>query len=351
LSWQAVNEKEDACTIALDITSVNSEDAIIYIRKTYGKGWIMINFRLLRQLWLFLAVAEEANFGRAAKRLGMSQPPLTEQIQVLEQALKVRLFVRSRRGAQLTPVGQAILPAVRKFASHMAQLELAVREATAGQTGTLTVGAISSAMLEVLPDYLDRLRARHPQLTIAVREIDSAEAVPAVESGEVDLAFARLHGDLGAAIESLTLAQDKLAVALPAAHPLVSRKRIHLRSLAEESFVMFSRQVSPVYFDSLVAACSAAGFSPRILHDVRSVASQIAFVSCGQGIALVPAGLKKLVPANVAIRPLIEKVEVVTTAAVWSVAAINPALPMALEELRRGGKTAVSARQLEIPTK
>jgi DNA-binding transcriptional LysR family regulator len=93
----------------------------------------MINFRLMRHLWLFLAVAEEQHFGRAAKRLGMSQPPLSEQIQVLEQALKVRLFERTRKGAQLTAVGRAVLPAVRRFATQMEQLERAVREATAGQ--------------------------------------------------------------------------------------------------------------------------------------------------------------------------------------------------------------------------
>jgi DNA-binding transcriptional LysR family regulator len=293
----------------------------------------MINFRLMRHLWLFLAVAEERHFGRAAKRLGMSQPPLTEQIQVLEQALKVQLFVRSRKGTQLTPVGQSILPAVRKFADQMAQLELAVREATAGQTGMLTIGAISSAMIDVLPAYLDRLRARNPQLTIAVREIDSAEAVPALLSGDIDLAFARLHGDLGAGIESRTLAQERLAVALPAHHPLAGRSRIRLKSLVDEAFVMFSRQVSPVYFDSLVAACNAEGFSPRILHDVRSVASQIAFVGCGQGIALVPAGLKRLAPPNVVVRPLAEKLEVVTTAAVWATASKNPVLSLGVQEL------------------
>src|SRR5262252_9734148 len=94
-----------------------------------------IDFRLIRHLWLFLAVAEEQHFGRAAKRLGMSQPPLTEQIQVLEQALKVKLFERGRKGATLTPVGAAILPAVRKFAEQLNRLELAVQEAIAGSTG------------------------------------------------------------------------------------------------------------------------------------------------------------------------------------------------------------------------
>ncbi|QCP54722.1 LysR family transcriptional regulator [Trinickia violacea] len=284
----------------------------------------MINFRLIRHLWLFLAVAEEQHFGRAARRLDMSQPPLTEQIQALEQALKVKLFERSRRGAQLTPVGAAILPAVRKFADQLERLELAVREAVAGRSGVLTIGAISSAMVDVLPPLIERLKADYPQLTVSVKEIDSVEAIPALETGDIDLAFARLEGELGATVESLPLKQDRLMVAMPKTHALAASPRVRLAALADEEFVMFSRQVSPVYFDSLVASCRSNGFSPRIVHEVRSVASQVAFVGCGQGIALVPASLKKLAPENVVFRPLKENLSVVTTAMAWSTARDNP---------------------------
>ncbi|MBD8091919.1 LysR family transcriptional regulator [Pseudomonas fluorescens] len=284
----------------------------------------MINFRLIRHLWLFLAVAEEQNFGRAAKRLGMSQPPLSEQIQVLEQALKVTLFERSRRGAKLTPVGAAILPAVRKFAEQLERLELAVEEAVAGQSGMLTIGAISTAMFDVLPGLINQLKQQYPHLTVSVREIDSVEAVPALEAGDIDLAFARLDGDLGQAIQSLPLREDRLMVALACDHPLAARTRISLSSLASEPLVMFSRKVSPVYFDNLIATCRANGFSPRVLHEVRSVASQIAFVSCGQGIALVPASLKKLAPDNVVLRALTQKLNVVTTAVAWNSERPNP---------------------------
>ncbi len=295
----------------------------------------MINFRLIRHLWLFLAVAEEQNFGRAAKRLGMSQPPLSEQIQVLEHALKVKLFDRSRRGATLTPVGAAILPAVRKFAEQLERLELAVEEAVAGQTGMLTIGAISTAMFDVLPGLIEQLKHAYPQLTVSVREIDSVEAVPALESGDIDLAFARLDGDLGHTIRSLPLLEDRLMVALPGDHPLASRSRISLASLANEPLVMFSRKVSPVYFDNLIATCRASGFSPRVLHEVRSVASQIAFVSYGQGIALVPAALKKLAPDNVVFRPLSQKLNVVTTAVAWNAERSNPLVEEVVARFRR----------------
>ncbi|MGY2290561.1 LysR family transcriptional regulator [Pseudomonas sp. SDO528_S397] len=294
----------------------------------------MINFRLIRHLWLFLAVAEEQNFGRAAKRLGMSQPPLSEQIQVLEQSLKVKLFERSRRGAKLTPVGLAILPAVRKFAEQLERLELAVDEAVAGQAQMLTIGAISTAMGDVLPALIEQLKKDHAGLTVSVREIDSVDAVPALEAGDIDLAFARLEGDLGVAVKSIPLTEDRLVVALHCDHPLASRTRISLSSLANEPLVMFSRKVSPVYFDNLIATCHASGFSPRVLHEVRSVASQIAFVSCGQGMALVPASMKKLAPPNVVFRPLTQKLNVVTTAVAWNATRSNPIVDALLGTLR-----------------
>ncbi|KIF60351.1 LysR family transcriptional regulator [Pseudomonas fluorescens] len=297
----------------------------------------MINFRLIRHLWLFLAVAEEQNFGRAAKRLGMSQPPLSEQIQVLEQGLKVRLFERSRKGAKLTAVGAAILPAVQKFAEQLERLELAVEEAVAGQSGMLTIGSISTAMFDVLPGLIEGLKEDYPHLTVSVREIDSVEAVPALEAGDIDLAFARLDGDLGTSIKSLPLLEDRLVVAMANDHPLASRTRISLPSLADEPLVMFARKVSPVYFDNLIATCRASGFSPRILHEVRSVASQIAFVSYGQGIALVPASLKKLAPENVVFRPLTQKLNVVTTAVAWNGDWPNPVVEAVIARLREKG--------------
>lgn len=284
----------------------------------------MINFRLIRHLWLFLAVAEEQNFSRAAKRLGMSQPPLTEQIQILEHALKTKLFERSRQGARLTPAGAAILPAVRKFAEQLGQLELAVHEAVSGQAGVLTIGAITQAMIDVLPPLIDRFKAEHLQITVAVREIDSAEAITALESGDIDLAFARLEGNLGKNIRSLPLTEDRLAVAIPRDHPLAARTRLTLANLVDEPMVMSSRQVSPNYFDYLIGVCKAHGLSPRVLHEVRSVTSQIAFVSCGQGVALVPASMKKLAPDNVILKPLTPRLSVVTAAVVWNGARANP---------------------------
>ena len=245
-------------------------------------------------------------------------PPLTEQIQTLEASLQVKLFERSPRGAQLTAAGAAILPAVRKLADHMQQLEVAVREAVAGQIGLITIGAISSAMLDVLPPLLDRFRRSHPGITLAVREIDSADALPMLRTGQIDVAFARLEHVGDEDVEISKVKEDKLAVALPRDHALAASPRVKLASLAGEDFVMFAREVSPDYFDGVIAACRAHGFAPRVLHEVRTVASQVAFVGCGQGAALVPSALRSLAPANVVVRPLREEIRVVTTAMAWS---------------------------------
>lgn len=294
-----------------------------------------IDFRLIRQLWMFLAVAEERHFGRAAKRLNMSQPPLTEQIKVLEQSLKLQLFNRSRRGTQLSPAGAAILPAVQQFAGQVERLERVIREVAAGQSGVLHVGAITSAMLETVPPVLDALKQAHPDLTVFVSEIDSVDAIPALEAGELDLAFVRVDGEVGNGIAVMPLSEDRLAVAVQKDHPLAALPRVRLRALADEQLVMSSRQVSPVYFDMLTSVCRSHGLTPRVMHEVRSVTSQIAYVGCGQGVALVPSSMRKLAPENVVVRPLKEKVMVVTAALMWNTNRHHPMVDEAVSWLKR----------------
>lgn len=292
-----------------------------------------IDFRLIRQLWMFLAVAEEQHFGRAAKRLGMSQPPLTEQIKVLEHSLKLTLFERSRRGTKLSPAGSAILPAVKKFAGQVETLETVVREVAAGQSGVLHLGAITSAMLDTVPPLVDTLKQTYPNLTVRVDEIDSVEAIPKLESGELDMAFVRLDGNVSQHIATVPLIEDRLAVALPIDHPLATQQNVSLQALDQEQLVMSSRQVSPVYFDMLTSKCREFGFAPRIVHEVRSVASQIAYVSCGQGVALVPLAMQKLAPQNVIVRSLSEEITLVTAAAAWNTKRANPMLETVIEKL------------------
>lgn len=302
-----------------------------------------IDFRLNRQLWMFLAVAEEMHFGRAAERLGMTQPPLSEHIKTLETALGVTLFDRSRRGTKLTAAGTALLPAVRKFADQASDLERTVREIATGQAGILNVGAITSAMIDVIPQWLHALRKSIPQLTVSIHEIDSAEATPGLLGGAFDMAFYRLDGPPGDGLDGFPVTYDKLWAALPYGHPEANRTNIPLSAIADSPLVMSSRKVSPIFFDSIVSACRRHGMTPRILHEVRSISSQLAFVSCGQGVSLVPGSMKRLAPENVRVIPLQEELSIVTTAVAWPRNKHAPMTDRAVDALRKVMSSEVDA--------
>jgi DNA-binding transcriptional LysR family regulator len=208
--------------------------------------------------------------------------------------------------------------------SQARDLDFALREVVSGQTGVLRIGAITASMLDLVPRLMDRLTARHPMLSIRLREIDSVEALPALDNGDIDIAFVRLEGRVGSDIATLPLSEDRLAVALSATHPLAGRSYLSLNDISEERFVFSARSVSPVYFDALLSACRGHGFAPRIHSEVRSIASQIAFVACNQGVALVPTAMAPLAPRGVVFLPLKEALSVVTLAVAWKTEHQNP---------------------------
>lgn len=292
-----------------------------------------INFRLMKQLWMFLAVAEEEHFGRAAKRLGMSQPPLTEQIKVLENSLKIKLFERSRRGTKLTPAGKAIYPEVQKFVDHMASLEKVVFEVANGQSDFLHIGAVSTAMLDIVPSMLDFIKQDFPDATPFVKEIDSVEATGDLLSGKLDMAFIRWQGEVNEGISIRPLVEDSLAVALPKEHPLAHKTKISVSDLSNQALIATSRSISPAYFDLITSSYNAHGFSPRILHEVRSITAQIAYVSCGQGVSIVPFSASKLAPENVIFVPLEESIVLTTVAVAWNTHSPNTLVKAAVDWL------------------
>jgi DNA-binding transcriptional LysR family regulator len=277
----------------------------------------MLDFRLLRHLWYFLAVAEERHFGRAAKRIGITQPPLTQQIHVLEHVLGVELFERSNMGVRLTFEGQSILPAVQRFADQAARLQMAVQHARVGRSTSIFIGAITTALFNPLPAILAEMRTQHPDLAASLIEMDSVPALDAIEAGDIDIAFVRAD-QASPPIKLMPLTTDRLVVAIPVSHPLAGQDVIELRQLAMEPMVLFPRRISTIYYDSIISACRQAGFSPRILHEVRSVMSQVAFVACAVGIALVPAEFERLNTPGVVFRPLAEPIDIVTTAIAWN---------------------------------
>jgi len=286
----------------------------------------MIDFRLLRHFWYFLAVAEERHFGKAAKRLGMSQPPLSQQIQVLEKSLGVKLFERSRQGVRLTKQGTEILGPVQRFMEHAQRLQLAVLDARQGRNTSVTIGAVNAALFYLIPKLTRVAKKRFPDLSLPVAEMDSASALIAVRNGEIDIAMARFDQKISA-LEVRPIAKDLLVAVLPIDHPLTQRDRISLLDLADENLVMSPRQASPGFFDQIISACRDVGFSPRIVYEVRSLVSQIALVGCANAIGLVPSRSMRFGGDHVVFRSLKEPIEVVTIAAAWDPARRKDVVP------------------------
>jgi DNA-binding transcriptional LysR family regulator len=277
-----------------------------------------MDFRILRRMGHFLAVAEEGHFGRAAARLGVSQPPLTAQIQALEAELGVRLLERTRKGARPTREGEALLPILRRLAEDAKQVESLARELRAGRHAPMAMACVTSALFDFLPSLVRGLRAAQPDSALAVQEMDTADAVEALRRGEVDFALARLDRDRPP-LRVLPLGTDALVAALPEGHPLLAEGGpLPLAALAGEPLVLLPRSISPAYFDRQVTACREAGFEPVAMREVGSAMAQLAFVAAGLGVALVSSGMAVLRPPGVAFREVAGPVASVGVALVWN---------------------------------
>lgn len=276
-----------------------------------------MDFNLIKRFGHFLAVAEEGHFGRAAKRLGMSQPPLTAQIQLLERALGVKLLERSRQGTRPTWEGEVLLPAIRRLEEQARAVEALAREVRLGRRELVNIGCITSAMFATLPPVMRAFRALQPQTVITVRELDTSDAMEALRTGEIDVAFARLERDLFP-IRMHPLAPDRLVAAVPQGDPLAADATIDLAALASRPMVMLPRAISPAYFDGVVAACRQAGFAAMPAREVNSAMAQLALVASGLGVALVSSGMAALGPQGVAFCRLAVPVEAVGVAVAWN---------------------------------
>jgi DNA-binding transcriptional LysR family regulator len=275
-----------------------------------------MDFSLIKRFGHFLAIVEEGNFGRAAARLGISQPPLTAQIQALEHALGVKLLERARNGTRPTWEGEVLLPAVRRLEESARAVEALARELRSGKRELLTVGCITSAMFDTLPPLVRAFREHRPDAVVTVREMDTTDALEALRRGDVDVVLARLDRDRPP-MRVAGLAPDYFVAALPDTHPLLAGERVDLRALAGEPMVVLPRAISPAYFDSLSAACLAAGFAPVAAREVSSAMAQLALVSAGLGVALVSSGMARLAPPGVGFRPLLVPAPTVGVSVAW----------------------------------
>jgi len=245
-----------------------------------------------RHLRYFLALSEELHFGRAARRLNISQPPLSLNLRQLEESIGARLFHRNSKEVRLTAAGRAFVPAARALLDQAAEAGRHAREVDRGFEGRLRIGLVSSMLYRGLPELLREFQARHPQLRVVLRELNSQDQVMELMHGQLDAGFVhtmRVPTDMS----RLLFSTEPFVCCLPAAHPLAGARRLALKRLQEEPFVMFSRAASPDYYERVLAICSAAGFYPEVRHEVRHWLSVVTLVAQGLGVALVPAALKR----------------------------------------------------------
>jgi len=271
----------------------------------------------LRHLKYFVAVAEELNFGRAARRLHIAQPPLSQQIMDLERELSVMLFDRSsRRAVRLTDAGQFFLAEARQILLHASQAAETARRIDRGQVGRIAVGFVGSVVHTFLPTGLRAFRVQFPDVELVLRELNSEDQIKALNAGRIDVGMNYPH----VRDDSLTwqkLARAPFIVAIPASHPLSSRTSISIGDLAKDPFVAFPRSSEAVIRDAMINMCSAAGFSPIIAQEASQIQTVLGIVASGLGVSLIPEFIRYIKWPGVRYKPLTGTVPTLELAAVW----------------------------------
>lgn len=245
--------------------------------------------RLLRY---FIAVAEERHFSRAAKRLHISQPPLSYAIRQLEEGVGARLLDRTSRHVALTDAGQVLYREALTLLRQAQEVCTLVQRVDAGLRGRLRIGFVGSMLYRGLPAMLAQMRNELPDVEHVLSELNSHDQIEAIRRGELDLGF--IHANpVPEEIEALDLLAEPFVVCLPQTHPLSGRKRIALKDLAGDDFIFFARAASPSYYETVLSMCVSAGFVPVICHEVRHWLSVASLVSQGLGVSIVPSCLSR----------------------------------------------------------
>lgn len=242
----------------------------------------------LRHIRYFVAVAEELHFGRAARRLGISQPPLSQQIKLLEQDVGAHLFARTKHKVELTRAGEAMLVEAYRLLEQADRLHTVARRVSDGAVARVRIGCIASVFFDILPPILERVRARHPEIGLSVTDSETTSSVAALLDGTLDVAFLRLDR-IATPLKVRAVMRDHFIAAVPLRHPLARLKKIPLTALADEPLAIYARRMSPHPYDRVIAACLKAGFSPSLNFESASIQAQIGIVACGLGIAIVPS--------------------------------------------------------------
>ena len=258
----------------------------------------------LRHLRYFLAVADELHFTRAAAKLGIQQPPLSQQIRQLEDELGSKLFRRLTRGVELTEAGAFLVQEARQILEQVERAKVAVQGLARGTSGHIRVGFSNASYFnpvvsQVIRDY----RERYPDVVLTPVQSVTAELVQSLHGAKVDVAFLRAPFD-DEGLGSDLIVEEPLVAVVPATHALAGEHALGLAALAKEPFLLFPRFTSPGFYDSIISACQQAGFTPRLGQEAPDIPSLVHLVGAGFGVSVVPAALAQIHAEGVAYVPI-----------------------------------------------
>ncbi|MGK6309817.1 LysR family transcriptional regulator [Variovorax sp. DT-64] len=270
----------------------------------------------LRHLRYFIVLAEELHFGRAARRLAISQPPLSVAIRQLEDSVGARLFERNSKEVRLTPAGQALQSSAARVLRQVEEAANEARDVSLGLVGRLRIGFVGSMLYRGLPQALAQFRASHPAVRVTLAELNSGEQVNELIQDRLDVGFVH-NSRLPPELRHVLLMSEPFVACLPAGHRLARRRTVALASLSNEPFVLFSRSASPDYHARILAICASGGFRPEVQHEVRHWLSVVSLVSQDMGVALVPSAMQFAALRGAVFRPLEEQVARSEAYCVW----------------------------------
>jgi DNA-binding transcriptional LysR family regulator len=259
----------------------------------------------LRHIRYFLAVAEERHFTRAAAKVGIGQPPLSQQIKDLEREVGAALFHRLAHGAELTEAGKAFLTAVKEMPLIAERATAAARRAARGETGSLRVGFTASATFNVVvPSTIRAFRRAYPDIDLTLEEANTAPLITRLREGTLDTAFLRPGAAGTDELQVRRLSEEPMVVALPKRHHAAAFEQIDLALLKDDPFLLFPRENAPTLYDTVVDACRKAGFEPIIGQLVPHVASIVNLVAAELGVSIVPASMMQVRVTGIAYRQI-----------------------------------------------
>ncbi len=247
----------------------------------------------LKQLEVFVAVAEELSFGRAALRLHLSQPPITRLIQSLEESLGTRLFDRNKRQVSLTSAGLSLLHEARHILGTVSSGVETVQAVSRGEAGSVIIGFEGMAVFDLIPRSIRAFQKQYPRVEVALREMPSSEQVSALHDRRIHLGFAAgMVRDRK--LQTEVIASEPYVLILPKSHPLAESDDVPLRRLAQETFLMCPREHNPTLYDQLILMCDSAGFRPKLIPAPGDAQLILSFIAEGIGIAVGPQSLADL---------------------------------------------------------